>query len=97
MRLAIFLILVLNMADALLTIHAVGSGFGIELNPIMADLLALGPSIFAFFKMFIAAAVCAILFLRRETSASKYLAAYISGIYTAIVITNILLLVKFYE
>lgn len=97
MPVVLLCILALNLSDALMTIHAVQSGFGVELNPMMDELLKIGPTTFTFFKMLIAASICAILFLRRAHAVSRSVAFFVLGFYCSVVLSNALLLIRFYH
>lgn len=46
-----FSLWVMNLADAVLTIHAISSGLGTEANPLMAAVLELGYDWFLFIKL----------------------------------------------
>jgi hypothetical protein len=97
---AIVLVLMLSVADALLTLLLISEGAQ-ELNPVMAYFLTFGPNIFMMTKYLITAASVIIVVLlnyiavRRVRFPMGDLLRYFAGCFAAVVIWEAVLLVRF--
>jgi hypothetical protein len=93
MRLFLLLmaILVLGVADALLTLYHVKVHQAQELNPIMNFFLGISPKVFFHVKYILTALCLGILCLHKNLPIVKYLLAVVFLIYVVIVINHIYL------
>ena len=94
------LILMLSVVDALLTLWLIGSGAE-ELNPVMAYFLGIGPSVFMMVKYLITSTSVVIVvvlnytFIQRIRLQLGDLLNYFAGCFIAVVVWELVLIVRF--
>jgi hypothetical protein len=97
---AIVMVLLLSVADALLTLMLISEGAQ-ELNPVMAYLLSLGPNIFLLSKYLMTSVSVVIVVLLNYITIQRVrfpmgeLLRYFAGCFAAVVIWETVLLVRF--
>ena len=84
----LYLIFLLNVIDALLTLAWIKTGIAVEANPLMAELLALGEGWFIGVKILAVAIACGALCLMREHSLAKRLSVWVCIVYIAVTISH---------
>lgn len=65
-------ILLLNLADLVLTLHVVLTGAAVESNPVMAAVLAISPTVFGASKMALVSLGVALLWRLRQHAAAHH-------------------------
>lgn len=83
-------IVVMNVADAALTLHATGSGEVVEANPVMAAALHVGAGTFAVVKLAVVCLGVLLLWWQRGHRWVLPAAALLAGVFVAVVTYQIL-------
>ena len=85
----LYVIFILNIVDAWLTLAWIKTGLAVEANPLMADLLEMGDVWFVSVKILAVALACGALCMLRKHTLAKRLSAVVCVVYMLIMISHI--------
>jgi hypothetical protein len=84
----LYVIFMLNVIDAWLTLAWVKTGLAVEANPLMAGLLSMGDAWFIGVKISAVAIACGALCMLREHTLAKRLSVWVCIVYMIVMLTH---------